>query len=203
MNECEQVLVLPENVVLSILDKSPSILEEEWIQREMFFIDRKIAENSPQYKQLIPYCVFFYKDFIFTYQRRGTEDRLYGKYSIGIGGHINPSDHDYNCLSSYEKGKRREIYEELGYDQNLITKTKYFLYSEDTNVSKCHLGVVEFIDVEENKLDLGDFYSKDNSFITIGFTTLDYLKMNYSFLENWSQIVVNRIGSLRHVCTNS
>src|SRR5207253_6308548 len=64
----------------------------EIISAKHFFIDRPTAEQSPQYKQIIPYVVIRHGDSYFLLQRtsKQTEARLHHKLSIGVGGHINP-----------------------------------------------------------------------------------------------------------------
>jgi len=54
------------------------------------FIDREIAEKDDNFLQIIPYVLIFNDaNEIFTYTRNGTEIRLKGLRSAGIGGHIN------------------------------------------------------------------------------------------------------------------
>src|SRR5262245_66513838 len=59
-----------------------------------FFVERERAERTPAWKQLIPYCVVAADERVLLMRRRakGGEARLYGKLSIGVGGHINPID---------------------------------------------------------------------------------------------------------------
>lgn len=61
------------------------------------FVPREICETvEANYLQIIPYVVFYYVDFaegklnFFTYTRANsiTEERLQGKMSLGVGGHI-------------------------------------------------------------------------------------------------------------------
>ena len=75
------------------------------------FIDREIAEQSPQYKQIIAYAIFCHDGRVLSYARtsKGNEARLHDKYSLGIGGHINPVDGIADSLSTYLSGVEREI----------------------------------------------------------------------------------------------
>src|SRR5512143_2337388 len=58
------------------------------------FLSRSEAENDPSFKQVIPY-VLVRKNGRYLHYIRGKgsgEKRLVAMGSIGIGGHINPSD---------------------------------------------------------------------------------------------------------------
>src|SRR5688572_3846683 len=59
-----------------------------------FFVERARGEETPAWKQAIPYCVVADEERVLLMKRRakGGEARLHGKLSIGVGGHINPID---------------------------------------------------------------------------------------------------------------
>src|ERR1700722_9574637 len=96
----EQVLVIPTRIFheaglfqglsRDVARYQPALLDPAHFS----FLPRSLAENDPSYKQLIPYVVLKYRDQIFHYRRgQGAgEKRLRALRSIGIGGHINPSD---------------------------------------------------------------------------------------------------------------
>ncbi len=60
------------------------------------FMPRREAEQDPGHKQIIPYLVL--RDgprlFVIHRTRAGGDARLHGRYSIGVGGHLNPGDVD-------------------------------------------------------------------------------------------------------------
>lgn len=78
------------------------------------FIDRNIAEHDSSFKQVIPYCILQNEqgDF-FVYDRKGSESRLHGFSSLGIGGHINETDTGTDLFSIIISGATRELIEEL------------------------------------------------------------------------------------------
>src|SRR5436190_18974290 len=79
-----------------ILDDAPAMLE--LIASKHFFVPRPEAEVEPRWRQIIPYVAIVHDGSVFTLQRtaKQTEARLHHKYSIGIGGHINPG-HDLSA----------------------------------------------------------------------------------------------------------
>src|SRR2546428_12219127 len=52
------------------------------------FRPRASAEEDPSFKQIIPYLIVRHRGRLFLVQRstEGGETRLFGKYSIGVGG---------------------------------------------------------------------------------------------------------------------
>src|SRR6186997_608111 len=76
------------------------------------FRPRSEAETDSSWKQLIPYLLLRDGERIFLMRRTkaGGDERLHDRYTIGIGGHVNPEDAD--VLG----GLRREWTEELEAD---------------------------------------------------------------------------------------
>jgi predicted NUDIX family phosphoesterase len=57
------------------------------------FVERWLAEKDKAILQFIPYIICYDDDDIFTYSRKSCgEERLEGKRSLGIGGHVNIYD---------------------------------------------------------------------------------------------------------------
>src|SRR5256886_14965862 len=58
------------------------------------FRPRATVEQDSSFKQIIPYLIVRHAGRLFLCQRstQGGEGRLHGKYSIGVGGHINRRD---------------------------------------------------------------------------------------------------------------
>ena len=73
------------------------------------FEPRAEMEQDPQFKQIIPYLVLRDGDryFLMRRTRAGGDVRLHDRWSIGVGGHLNPGD---DGLSG---GLQREWREEL------------------------------------------------------------------------------------------
>ena len=82
------------------------------VAREGFFMRRGDAEVDPAHKQVIPYLVLRDGErwFLMRRTRAGGDARLHDRWSIGVGGHLNPGDVDVHG------GLRREWGEELEAD---------------------------------------------------------------------------------------
>jgi predicted NUDIX family phosphoesterase len=110
------------------------------------FVPRSLAENDASYKQIIPYMAVICKDEVLIYERdtSGSEDRLHGQLSIGIGGHVNTEDDPDDGLLAFLIGAARETKEEIQIDATIddIAKSVYGLVNDETNmVGSVHLGV--------------------------------------------------------------
>src|ERR1700758_5075669 len=114
----ERVLVVPRSalmagdpgwhgVTVERLDRFEAI-----VAREGRFEDRAVAEADRAWKQVIPYLVLRDRAryFLMRRTRGGGDARLHDRWSIGIGGHLNPGDGDL------AGGLRREWREEVEAD---------------------------------------------------------------------------------------
>jgi len=111
------------------------------------FKDRSEVEEDEKWKQIIPYTYVYdpLHDRVLVYRRadKGGDSRLSGKWSLGFGGHINPSDDRLGRLRMIDLATNRELQEELTFhDPYDAPVTLGFLYLEDTPVDRVHFGVV-------------------------------------------------------------
>lgn len=110
------------------------------------FLPRSRAEHDPAYKQLIPYQLFQFRERFFVYQRGGGvgEQRLSGRFSVGIGGHINTGDAENGLLlpAAYQQALRRERIEELTGAGEVATAFLGWINDDSDPVGQVHLGAV-------------------------------------------------------------
>ena len=108
------------------------------IVRQGRFAPRTQTESDPRWKQVIPYLVLRDGErfFLMRRSRAGTDARLHERYSIGIGGHLNPGDADL------AGGLAREWAEEL--DAAFVPEFRLLglLNDDETDVGHVHVGVV-------------------------------------------------------------
>jgi len=157
--------------------------------RNNFFVPRAQAENQPKYKQLIPYIVLRYRDSVFSYVRgrKSSETRLVAMRSIGVGGHIEPTDQSLfsSDRDMYLEAARREVNEEVKLDTIYREQVVALINDDSTEVGKVHLGIMHIWDVAEPKV------TKREGLITqAGFVHIEELKKNLDELETWSQIAL-------------
>lgn len=115
-----------------------------WLQRGQ-------AETDERYKQIIPYVIVRFGSQIIRYERAGTEDRLHGLFSIGIGGHIAREDYGYGLSVC------REIREEIGVTTYEVPPVVGLVDDNSTPVGRVHVGVVHILDIpREAKLNFDE-----------------------------------------------
>ncbi len=193
----EQVLVVPRAAFDQIGAFQGTSLEVEsylgsFLQQGCaHFMDRALAEDSPEYKQLIAYAIFRYGDQILAYARtkKGGESRLHDKLSVGIGGHINPIDGIAESMDTYLSGVEREIREEVQFAGD-CQQQLFALINDDSNeVGQVHLGVVHLFELSSPEIRPNEAALTD-----MGFYSLDELNGTlYERLESWSQICVRAL----------
>jgi predicted NUDIX family phosphoesterase len=109
------------------------------------WIERAIAEDDPAYKQLIPYVLIRNSaGQLLCYPRHGTEARLHGLYSCGIGGHIDAIDRRETLVETVNAGMMRELGEELSNFEPSAIQLEYrgIINDADSGVGQVHLGLV-------------------------------------------------------------
>ena len=156
------------------------------IAAEGRFEPRAAMERDPRFKQVIPYLVLRDRGRLFLMRRTraGGDERLHDRYSIGVGGHLNPGDRDL------AGGLTREWAEELAADFVPEFRLLGLLNDDETEVGRVHLGVVYVAEAagravrvrETDKLE-GDFAEPAA------------VRAVYDQLETWSQLVLDALGS--------
>lgn len=148
--------------------------------------DKRETENSPAFRQVIPYVVVYRAGGqLLKYHRRGGEKRLRGQLSIGLGGHIEEGETFLGCM-------RRELEEEIGLKQGMYSyiPTGLVLCNSETEVSHAHLGVVVIVMVDANYIP-----DKTDEVADPGFYQISKLLDPHYFLEleDWSKITLKWI----------
>ena len=95
-------------------------------------------EADPAFKQVIPYLVLRDGEryFLMRRTRAGRDERLHDRWSIGVGGHLNPGD------GGLDGGLVREWREELVADFLPEFRPIGLLNDDTTDVGRVHVGVV-------------------------------------------------------------
>lgn len=106
-----------------------------------FFVERREAEVTPAWKQVIPYSLVRFEGRFLLLERLPTqgESRLHGKLSIGVGGHLNPQDAGPDLVRA---GAVRELTEELELGPDLEMTPLGLLNDDSDPVGAVHVGIV-------------------------------------------------------------
>ena len=131
----------------------------EYILHNHSFRSRALVEEDSSWKQIIPYVIVRHADRYLLVRRtnRQTESRLHGKYSVGIGGHINDAEKfgaDQNVL---EAGLERELEEEIHLLGRRRSLSLAGIISDDsTPVGQVHLGLVFLLETESSDFTVNE-----------------------------------------------
>lgn len=184
----EKVLVVPTTILEPFLKHDGLICDDitiilQVIMNNHLYVDRDYAEYAKEYKQIIPYVVLFDGNKIFITQRlkAQTEKRLHGKCSIGLGGHINPSEESSSDVIF--EGMKRELYEEIGLTNIHKHECVGIINDLSTEVSNFHIGLVYFLHVSP------EVQIKETEKMTGHWASDDEILNVFDYLESWSQIV--------------
>lgn len=117
---------------------------EAIVDRDGQFRPRAEMEVDRTWKQIIPYLVL--RDgpryFLMRRTKAGGDARLHDRFSIGVGGHLNPGDGDL------AGGLRREWEEEIEASFEPAFRLIGLLNDDTTDVGSVHVGAVYVADAE-------------------------------------------------------
>jgi predicted NUDIX family phosphoesterase len=130
------------------------------LERSGRYEARDRMERDPAFKQVIPYLVLRDGPRYFLMQRTnaGRDERLHNRYSIGVGGHLNPGD------GGVLGGLRREWAEELVADFEPEFRLVALLNDDTTDVGSVHLGAVYVADAEGRPVSIRETDKLSGSF---------------------------------------
>ena len=150
------------------------------IRHEGQFEPRPRMESEPAFKQIIPYLVLRNGPdyFLMRRTRAGVDARLHERYSIGIGGHLNPVD------AELEDGLRREWREEIEADFEPAAELIGLLNDDEGEVGAVHLGVVYVADAEDRPVAVREVAKLSGRFASPA-----EVRAVADRLETWSALV--------------
>jgi len=181
----ELVLVVPRSSIMpdpgwhgittERLDQFESI-----VRRDGRFLPRPAMEVDRQWKQVIPYLVLRDADRYFLMRRTkaGGDARLHDRYSIGVGGHLNPGDIDL------AGGLRREWREELVSDFEPDFRLVGLLNDDTTEVGSVHVGAVYIADAAGRPVSIRETEKLSGSFVGP-----EEVAREVDRMETWSVLV--------------
>lgn len=150
------------------------------VQTRGTYRPRDEAETDPSWKQVIPYVVLRDGGLLFLMRRTraGGDERLHDRYSIGIGGHVNPEDGDVAA------GMRREWSEEIEADFTPDFEPLGVLNDDDNTVGAVHLGLVYEADAAGRPVAIREHEKLEGRF-----ATFDEVAAIADRLETWSVLL--------------
>lgn len=149
------------------------------------------AEINEEYKQPIPYVVIKRGNQVFGYARLsgGGESRLHNSWSLGYGGHANPTD-DEKFEDVIMTNLQRELEEELDIQATSRNLNLIGLINDDENeVGRVHLGLLYTLELDsEATIEVREKDQIEGFWLDIKDLKNDDV---YPKLESWSQFVAD------------
>lgn len=188
----EQVLVVDRAALETKLSSGVFVTEgieavRRLIAAEHFFVPRPKAEYDDTVKQIIPYVVIRRGEEYYLLRRlkKQTEARLHDKLSLGVGGHINPTEGA--AADPLTAGLMRELAEEVAVERIDSLTCAGVLNENNGGVSDYHAGLVYVLETA------GEVEVRETEKMAGSWVGLAELRRRYDTLETWSQIVLDHL----------
>ena len=119
------------------------------------------------------------------------EQRLSGRLSLGVGGHINDldsTDGKHLSLPDFQKALARERHEELICPEEMSTLFKGWINDDSDAVGRVHLGAVHLCKVK-NETDV--IIRPDGEDLReVGWLSVDEIRERRDEFEKWSRLAL-------------
>jgi predicted NUDIX family phosphoesterase len=152
------------------------------------FLRRSELEEDDSFKQVIPYAIISNKNSFYLFRRTSgqTEKRLHNKFSLGVGGHMNPDDSMESKEQYLIDELKRELYEEVKLLNGCLIEDIEFIgfINDDTiPVGRVHIGLLYNIHVSNKEV-----YINETDKMTAGWIEKSDLAEFYKGMETWTKI---------------
>jgi predicted NUDIX family phosphoesterase len=162
------------------------------------YLRRSELEEDPSYKQIIPYAIISFKEperrgvrqsqsfYLFRRKSSQTENRLHNKFSLGVGGHMNPDDSTGSKEQYLIDELKREFYEEVKLLNGCFIEDIEFVgfINDDTiPVGRVHIGLLYNIHVSNKEV-----YINETDKMTAEWIDKSILTEFYAGMETWTKI---------------
>ena len=165
---------------------------EARILKKFTYMKRGLAEQNPAYKQPIGYSIIVNPALkqVFAYQRSSHdakygEKRLQGKWSWGVGGHIDKIDTEAG--NPINASMLRELDEEVELGGKAVPKILGYINDDSTDVGSVHFGIVNIFETGSKAVK-----PKDDEIDNGGMRSIEELEKICSSpdfsVEEWSKI---------------
>lgn len=202
MAQEEQVLVIPRKELEKVGIFHGLMMDTDKYLKSIFapgvprFMPRSLAEKDPSFKQIIPYVLMACDGRYLSYVRgkRAGETRLVGNRSIGIGGHINPTDDMAlfgDFYETYLNAVKREVEEEVTVGTKFTNQIVALLNDDSNEVGSVHLGVVHLWTLEAPEVA-----RREQMITQMTFMSLPELRAAQDTLETWSALCLGYLDTL-------
>ncbi|MBU8892297.1 MAG: hypothetical protein KOO66_05930 [Bacteroidales bacterium] len=162
------------------------------------FRKRSELEGDPSFKQIIPYAVISNKEpersgarrsqsfYLFKRLSKQTEKRLHNKFTLGVGGHMNPANSSESKEQYLINELKRELFEEVKLLNGCLIEDIEFIgfINDDTiSVGSVHIGLFYNIQVSNKNVVVNE-----TDKMTANWIDKPDLVEFYEEMETWTKI---------------
>lgn len=172
---------------------------ESVVLKNFRWMDKEKAEINPAYKQPIGYSVVYNPTSkkVFLYQRSKidknyAEKRLQGKWSCGVGGHIEKVDTENG--NPIHESAMREIQEEIEISGKKCMEVLGYINDDSDDVGKVHFGILYLVIIDSKIVNPLDPEVSEGKLVSI--KTLGEKCRLANEVENWTKIAFKAIKNL-------
>lgn len=160
---------------------------ESIVARDGRFEPRAAMEVDRSWKQVIPYLVLRDGEryFLMRRTRAGGDARLHDRWSIGVGGHLNPGDGD--LAGGLIREWREEVQAEFEPEFRLVG----LLNDDSTDVGSVHVGAVYLADAAGRAVRI-----RETDKLTGEFAGPSEVARVVPEMETWSALVFDHLERL-------
>jgi predicted NUDIX family phosphoesterase len=204
MNNTELVFAFPTDGFWKLVTyiKKGLIRENSGVLKRIIqnglFLRRSELEEDPSFKQIIPYAIISNNEpecsgdrqsqsfYLFRRTSGQTEKRLHNKFSLGVGGHMNPNDFMESKEQYLIDELKRELFEEVKLLNGCLIEDIEFIgfINDDTiSVGRVHIGLLYNIHVSNKEV-----YVNETDKMTAEWIDKPNLAEFYEGMETWTKI---------------
>jgi predicted NUDIX family phosphoesterase len=153
------------------------------------FRKRSELEEDPSFKQVIPYAIISNNESFCLFKRtsRQTEKRLHNKFSLGVGGHMNPGNSKELNEQYLINELKRELFEEVKLLNGCLIEDIEFIgfINDDTiSVGRVHIGLLYNIHLSNKNVVINE-----TDRMTADWIDKPDLAEFYKGMETWTKII--------------
>lgn len=171
---------------IGLLKENSEVLKR--IVQKGLFRKRSELEEDPSFKQIIPYAIISNKDSFCLFKRTSMqkEKRLHNKFSLGVGGHMNPGNPKESKEQYLINELKRELFEEVKLLNGcLIEDIEFigFINDDSISVGSVHIGLLYNVHVSNR-----DIVINETDKMTADWIDKPDLAEFYEGMETWTKI---------------
>ena len=184
----ERIIVIDRNVHEDYIEDILKLQMPELA----YYTERGPAETDETKLQIIPYMLVTDGEKVLSYSRskKGNEERLHAKKSLGFGGHLHPRDVWNN---SFHRGAFRELLEETGIPRTHVKSIRPIsgILDDSDPVGRVHYGAAFIVTVDTNVLERAVLHVADEKAETFTLTPAEILE-DIEGYENWTKMAFEK-----------